>query len=114
MKRQEVTGEPFYDKLGQLEKFYIPICVKINEIFIKKKRLLILGLAGSQGSGKSTIAKILSIILKQQYNLKVLNISIDDYYKSLSDRKKMTKFNDLFLTRGVPGTHDTPLLKKNI
>ena len=23
----------------------------------------------------------------------------------------MTKFNDLFLTRGVPGTHDTPLLK---
>ena len=87
MKRQEVTGEPFYDKLGQLEKFYIPICVKINEILLKK-RLLILGLAGSQGSGKSTIAKILSIILKQQYNLKVLNISIDDYYKSLSDRKK--------------------------
>ena len=58
------------------------------KFLLKKKRLLILGLAGSQGSGKSTIAKILSIILKQQYNLKVLNISIDDYYKSLSDRKK--------------------------
>ena len=114
LKKQEITGEPFYDKLGQLEKFYIPICIKINEIYTKKKRLLILGLAGGQGSGKSTIAKILSIILKQQYNLKVLNISIDDYYKSLADRKKMTKFNDLFLTRGVPGTHDTLLLNQHL
>ena len=40
LKRQEVTGEPFNEKLGQLEKFYIPICVKINEIFIKKKGYL--------------------------------------------------------------------------
>ena len=33
--------------------------------------------------------------------------SIDDYYKTLKERKKMAyRVNKLFLTRGVPGTHD--------
>ena len=37
--------------------------------------------------------------------------SIDDFYKTLKERKKMAlKVSPLFLTRGVPGTHDTKLL----
>ena len=37
--------------------------------------------------------------------------SIDDFYKTLLQREKMSKkISPLFLTRGVPGTHDTKLL----
>ena len=35
---QEVTSEPFRDKLGQLEKFYIPISEMIKDEFLKKKK----------------------------------------------------------------------------
>ena len=68
-------------------------------------------MTGGQGSGKSTISNILKIILKEGFKLKTVVFSIDDFYKTYKDRKKMSyKVNPLFLTRGVPGTHDTKLL----
>jgi D-glycerate 3-kinase len=113
LKRQEIKGEPFYDKLGQLNKFYFPICNLINKESGLNKKVLIIGLSGGKGSGKTTIAHILKIILKTAYNLNVINFSIDDFYKTLNQRKKMSKnVHKLFLTRGVPGTHDINLLKK--
>ena len=113
LKRQEIKGEPFYDKLGQLNKFYFPICNLINKESGLNKKVLIIGLSGGQGSGKTTIAHILKIILKTAYNLNVINFSIDNFYKTLNQRKKMSEnVHKLFLTRGVPGTHDINLLKK--
>tara|TARA_B100000886_G_C20407074_1_gene485309 strand:+ start:401 stop:1306 length:906 start_codon:yes stop_codon:yes gene_type:complete len=115
LKKQEITGEPFYNKLEQLKKFYIPICHRIFKKFSKKKQTIIIGLSGGQGSGKTTIAKILSIILNTKYGLKVTTFSIDDFYKTIKSRQKMSnKYSKLFLTRGVPGTHDTRLLLKCI
>ena len=70
-----------------------------------------IGLSGGQGSGKSTISKIIKIVLKEIFNLETVIFSIDDFYKTLNQRKKMSlKVNPLFITRGVPGTHDTKLL----
>ena len=113
LKKQVVVGEPFHDKIGQLKKFYIPISNSINFKFFRNKKTTIIGLSGGQGSGKTTITKILKIILETKFNLKVLSFSIDDFYKTRSQRKKMSKnVHKLFLTRGVPGTHDTALLKK--
>jgi len=115
IKKQEILGEPFFDKLGQLKHFYIPICNSIYKDYKKKNKTLIVGLSGGQGSGKSTIAQILKLILKLKYNLKVASFSIDDFYKTLSERKKMAKnVHKLFLTRGVPGTHDTSFLLNSI
>ena len=37
LKKQEVLGEPFYDKLGQLNNFYLPICESIFQNYLKKK-----------------------------------------------------------------------------
>ena len=84
-------GEPFFDKLGQLKKYYIPICNSIFEEYRKKNKTIIVGLSGGQGSGKSTIAKILKIILEIKYNLNTVSFSIDDFYKTRSQRKKMSK-----------------------
>ena len=34
---QEVTSEPFRDKIGQLNKFYLPISKMIKDEYTKKK-----------------------------------------------------------------------------
>ena len=111
LKSQEVLSEPFRNKISQLNNFYLPISNKINKIYLKDKKTKIIGLTGGQGSGKSTISNILKIILKEGYNLNTVNFSIDDFYKTFKERKKMSlKVSPLFKTRGVPGTHDTKLL----
>ena len=110
---QEVRNKPFHDKIGQLEKFYLPICEKIYLDYKKNKKIKIIGLSGGQGAGKSTITQIIKLILEIKYNLNVVYFSIDDFYKTSSERIKLSKtIHLLFKTRGVPGTHDTSLIKK--
>ncbi len=111
LNSQEVLSEPFRDKIGQLNKFYLPISKMIQQEYLKKKETKVIGLTGGQGTGKSTMSNILKIILKEAYGLEVVIFSIDDFYKTLNNRKIMSKkINNLFLTRGVPGTHDTDML----
>ena len=111
LNTQEVMSEPFRDKLGQLNKFYLPISEMIKSEYLNKNKTKVIGLTGGQGTGKSTISKILKIILKEAYGLETVIFSIDDFYKTLKERYIMSKkINNLFLTRGVPGTHDTKML----
>ena len=111
IKSQEVISEPFRDKISQLNNFFLPISKMINTNYLKHKKTQIIGLSGGQGSGKSTISNILKIILKENFNLETIIFSIDDFYKTIKERKIMAKkISPLFLTRGVPGTHDTKML----
>jgi D-glycerate 3-kinase len=113
LKIQEAQSKPFPNKLAQLNKFYLPICKKIFLDYEKNKKIRIIGLAGGQGAGKSTITQIIKLILEIKYNLNVVFFSIDDFYKTLAERIKLSKkVHKLFKTRGVPGTHDTSLIKK--
>ena len=113
LSTQEVQSEPFYNKLGQLKDFYLPICEKIYQDYKIDKKIKIIGLSGGQGAGKSTITQIIKLILNYKYNLKVAYFSIDDFYKTLNERTKLSKnIHKLFKTRGVPGTHDTKFLNK--
>ncbi len=113
IKQQEVYGDLFLDKLKQLQAYYLPICSNIFEKFSHKKKPLIIGLSGGQGVGKSTVAGILKIVLQIKFKLNVIYFSIDDFYKTHLERKKMSKLvHPLFMTRGVPGTHDIKMLNK--
>ena len=115
LSSQEVMSEPFRDKLGQLNKYYLPISKMIKDEYLRKKNTKVIGLTGGQGTGKSTISNILKIILQEAYNLETVIFSIDDFYKTLQERTIMSKMiNSLFITRGVPGTHDTKMLLKCI
>ena len=111
IKAQEVLAEPFRDKSSQFKNFYLPISDLIFKNYIKDKKTKIIGLTGGQGSGKSTISNILKIILKEIYKLETVIFSIDDFYKTIKQRRSISKkVSHLFLTRGVPGTHDTKLM----
>ncbi len=115
LKKQEVAGKPIIDKIGKLNKFYLPLSDWIYSIYIKDRKIKTIGLSGGQGSGKSTITGILKLILKKKYGLELCVFSIDDFYKTKSERIKMSKkTHPLFLTRGVPGTHDLNLINKTL
>ena len=115
LKKREVVGKPIVDKLGKLNTFYLPLSEWIYSIYKKDKKIKIIGLSGGQGSGKSTITGILKFILKRKYGLDLCIFSIDDFYKTKVERRKMSKkVHPLFFTRGVPGTHDLSLINKII
>jgi len=100
-------------KITSLKRDYIPMSFWIEKKYKEKGKTLFLGLSGGQGSGKTTIAGILKIILRKFFKRKVYTISIDDFYKTLNERNKMSqKIHPLFKTRGVPGTHDINLIRK--
>ncbi len=70
-----------------------------------------MGLAGGQGTGKTTISSILSIILRKYFKLNVFVISIDDFYKTRKERFLLSKkIHPLLMTRGAPGTHDINIM----
>ena len=115
LKKQEVSGKPIIDKIGKLNKFYLPLSEWIYSVYSKDFETKIIGLSGGQGAGKSTITGILKLILKKKYDLNLCVFSIDDFYKTKNDRLIMSKKkHPLFITRGVPGTHDITLLNKTI
>ena len=100
-------------KINILKKTYIPMSFWIEDKYKKKGKTLFLGFSGGQGSGKTTVAKILKIILKKFFKREIYVSSIDDFYKTLKDRNEMSHtIHPLFKTRGVPGTHDISLVKK--
>ena len=107
---QETKKDKFKNKEKMIKSFLIPVCFWISKR-VNKKRPLIIGLAGGQGSGKTTISSILTLILKKYFKLNVFKVSIDDFYKTRKDRKLLSKNkHPLLMTRGVPGTHDTDLM----
>ena len=115
LKKKEVVGRPIVDKMGKLKTFYLPLSKWIYSIYQKDKKTKIIGLSGGQGAGKSTITSILKLIFKKKYSLDLCVFSIDDFYKTKSERIRMSKeIHPLFATRGVPGTHDIKLLNKVI
>ena len=93
-----------------IKSFLIPISFWIAKK-AENKRLYVVGLSGGQGSGKTTISSILSIILKKYFKLNVFKISIDDFYKIRKERFLLSKkIHPLLMTRGVPGTHDVNIM----
>lgn len=71
--------------------------------------MVVIGLCGAQGSGKSTAAAVLCELLNEQ-GLPALAVSIDDFYLPRAQREELARnVHPLLITRGVPGTHDVEL-----
>ncbi len=74
-----------------------------------QQRPYFLGINGAQGTGKSTLAALLSSLLEQA-GYRVAKLSIDDFYYSRARRQELAvAVHPLLGSRGVPGTHDVDL-----
>jgi len=110
IKLQETSTEKFGNKERMIKNFLIPICFWIVKRVNNQKPYFV-GLAGGQGTGKTTISSIIKIILEKYFKLKVFKISIDDFYKTRKERIALSKkVHPMLLTRGVPGTHDINMM----
>ncbi len=75
---------------------------------------LVIGINGCQGSGKTTLAEYLSLMLNTA-GLNAMSMSMDDFYLTRSQRIFLgDTVHPLLKTRGVPGTHDVNLLLETL
>jgi D-glycerate 3-kinase len=114
--RDFLTGHrlpPQYIDLAR--RWFMPL---IDELVLHRRRAqrpLLIGINGSQGSGKSTLAALLRAIFEARFGLHTIDLSIDDFYLPRDQRLKLAEeVHPLFDTRGVPGTHDIPLLRDTL
>jgi D-glycerate 3-kinase len=71
-------------------------------------RPLIQGILGVQGTGKTTLTRSLCSILATLGH-SAIAISIDDFYKTYTERQALKHQDPRLRWRGPPGTHDIPL-----
>ena len=110
IKSQETKADKLKNKERMIKSFLIPLCFWINSKADKKKPYFV-GLAGGQGTGKTTTSSLIKIILNKYFKLNVFRISIDDFYKTRKERISLSKrVHPMLLTRGVPGTHDINMM----
>lgn len=88
---------------------YAPIAQAVAVRAKAASGLFVVGLCGPQGSGKSTGAAALSLLIEQA-GLRSAVLSLDDLYLTWAARQRLAaEVHPLFATRGVPGTHDVAL-----
>ncbi len=101
--------------MEDLDRVYLPLANLIHTGLNTEDKTQIIGINGAQGSGKSTFCALLKVVLEEQYKMRVVSFSIDDFYLSHSDRERLAQeVHPLLFTRGVPGTHDVRLCEQVI
>lgn len=87
-----------------------PLAARIGALCTAKRQSLVVGINGAQGTGKSTLAIALALMLENKFHLTTTVLSLDDFYLSHATRQQLGQsVHPLMTTRGVPGTHDIPL-----
>ncbi len=94
--------------LLSLWNLWLPLAMELASFRQKLERPLIQGILGGQGTGKTTLASVLSLILAQ-LGYRTLSLSLDDLYKTYAERQQLQKQDPRLIWRGPPGTHDVAL-----
>ena len=96
--------------IEDLDRVYMPLANMINVGITSPGQTIIIGVNGAQGAGKTSFGHLMKLVLEEGFNLKTLNLSIDDLYLSHEAREVLAeRVHPLLKTRGVPGTHDVQL-----
>ena len=102
-----------YLEIAQL--YFDPIATEIANHFLSTEVPQVVGINGSQGSGKSTLADYLCMSIKQNFEIKTISLSMDDFYLTKEERNQLAKkIHPLLAQRGGPGTHDIELAVNTI
>jgi D-glycerate 3-kinase len=87
------------DYLDQVQRWIFPLADWLSRQREALGGFMLVGVHGGQGTGKTTLCKVLEILLAES-DWRCLTLSIDDFY--------------LPRTRGAPGTHDLGLLTSTL
>lgn len=102
---------------SSFEKTVRDIYLPLAQIIIEKKQQqpLLININGAQGTGKSTLTGFLKKIIESELACEAAELSLDDFYYTRNERQQLSRqVHPLFITRGVPGTHDTTLLEDSL
>jgi D-glycerate 3-kinase len=78
------------------------------------KQPFFVGLSGAQGTGKTTLARLLETACVA-VGRRVGILALDDYYRTRAERVELAgRVHPLFATRGPPGTHDVERLRRDL
>ena len=114
----KLTGINQKTSLSEVKNIYLPLCQFIFSYFRtqlftpptplnrSKKIPLIIGIAGSVAVGKSTLARILKVLLERQTMLKVDLVTTDGFIYPLDTLKQ----KKLLPKKGFPQSYDIGLL----
>jgi D-glycerate 3-kinase len=92
-----------------VERLHRPLVERIAAEARAAGRCWIVGVCGTQASGKSTLCAVVARLLEEE-GLRAAVISIDDLYLTREEREALAReVHPLLITRGVPGTHDVDL-----
>lgn len=92
-----------------VERLHLPLAAALAHAASAQQGLFVVGLCGAQGSGKSTMVRVLAQLLSGR-GLRVAVLSIDDLYATRAQRQRLAaQIHPLLATRGPPGTHDLAL-----
>jgi D-glycerate 3-kinase len=98
----------------QVDEWFLPLAMWLCELRDTAGGTILVGINGAQGTGKTTLCKVLEM-LTDEAGWRSLTVSLDDYYFSHDVRQRLAEaIHPLLATRGVPGTHDIPLLLKSL
>ena len=105
---QTTLKQPPNEFLPILWHLWLPLALQLASYRQKQFYPLIQGILGGQGTGKTTLGAILTLILKH-IEYRTLSLSLDDLYKTYSDRLALQQQDSRLIWRGPPGTHDVEL-----
>ena len=98
-----------------ISRWYLPLVAELDALRQHTApATLLVGINGAQGTGKSTLAKLLVQLLRSR-NQHAVQLSIDDFYLGKPQRAQLgQQVHPLLATRGVPSTHDVQLLLQTL
>jgi len=89
-----------------VERWYVPIAARVADTHAQQDRPILVSVSGAQGSGKSTLTTLVRLLLKEIWQLKAVDVSLDDFYPTHAERQQLAQdVHPLLATRGVPSHH---------
>ena len=95
-------------KIDQAQDIYLPLVDQIIRWKQEIDRPLIQGIVGGQGTGKTTLCRLLQKLLEIA-GYATISLSLDDLYKTYGERQELQIKEPKLRWRGPPGTHDIQL-----
>lgn len=105
---QNLSISPSDAILEALWRLWLPLAMQLSHEQKQQNRPLIQGILGGQGTGKTTLAAVVSEILRHLGH-SPLSLSLDDLYKTYEERQQLKQEDPRLIWRGPPGTHDVSL-----